>query len=222
MSRWLSDYLRMVGVSLQPKFHLASHRPVLVPLWPSSSFSSNLSNDKAAMMLWWISHYFIDLNKVQKLCIKKVKVYNVWKLLMISIKILINHWSYPANERLTFWHRKTLFHWTLCFYISLILCFLWVLKIIYLFHCLRVCDLIVLQHVGSFPFYCFPLFLCTDHWGRLSYLSLLFFGTLHSNGCIFTFLLCLFKAPELLICPSLNLHRLWRGHQSSWPRIIQG
>ena len=31
---------------------------------------------------------------------------------------------------------------------------------------------------SSFPFYCFPLFLCTDHWGRLSYLSLLFFGTL--------------------------------------------
>ena len=31
-----------------------------------------------------------------------------------------------------------------------------------------------------FPFYCFPLFLCTDHGGRLSYLSLLFFGTLHS------------------------------------------
>ena len=41
------------------------------------------------------------------------------------------------------------------------------------------------------PFYCFPLFLCTDHWGRLSYLSLLFFGTLHSNGYIFPFLLCL-------------------------------
>ena len=33
----------------------------------------------------------------------------------------------------------------------------------------------------------FPLFLCTDHWGRLSYLSLLFFGTLHSNGNIFPF-----------------------------------
>ena len=31
---------------------------------------------------------------------------------------------------------------------------------------------------------------CTDHWGRLSYLSLLFFGTLHSNGYIFLFLLC--------------------------------
>ena len=39
--------------------------------------------------------------------------------------------------------------------------------------------------------YCFPLFLCTDHWGRLSYLSLLFFETLHSVRCIFPFLLCL-------------------------------
>ena len=41
-----------------------------------------------------------------------------------------------------------------------------------------------------FPFYCFLLFLCFDHWGRLSYLLLLFFGTLHSNGNIFPFLLC--------------------------------
>ena len=37
----------------------------------------------------------------------------------------------------------------------------------------------------------FPLFLCIDPWGRLSYLSLLFLGTLHSNGYIFLFLLCL-------------------------------
>ena len=43
----------------------------------------------------------------------------------------------------------------------------------------------------SFPFYGFLLFLCTDHWRRLSYLSLLFFGTLHSNRYIFHFLLCL-------------------------------
>ena len=42
----------------------------------------------------------------------------------------------------------------------------------------------------SFPFYCFPLFLCTDCWERLSYLSLLFFGTLYSNGYNFPFLLC--------------------------------
>ena len=41
----------------------------------------------------------------------------------------------------------------------------------------------------SFPFYCFPLFLCVDHWGRLSYLSLLFFGNLHSDEYIFPFFL---------------------------------
>ena len=34
-------------------------------------------------------------------------------------------------------------------------------------------------------------FLCIDHWRRLSYLSLLSFGTLHSNQYIFPFLLCL-------------------------------
>ena len=38
--------------------------------------------------------------------------------------------------------------------------------------------------------YSFPLFLSIDHWGRLSYLSLLFFETLHSDGYIFPFLLC--------------------------------
>ena len=42
--------------------------------------------------------------------------------------------------------------------------------------------------LSSFPFYCFPLFFCIDHCGSLSYLSLLFFGSLHSNGCIFPFL----------------------------------
>ena len=42
----------------------------------------------------------------------------------------------------------------------------------------------------SFPFYCFPLFLCIDHWGRLSYLFLPFFGTLHSDAYMFPFLLC--------------------------------
>ena len=52
-------------------------------------------------------------------------------------------------------------------------------------------SLIFLKRSLSFPFYCFPLFLCIDQWGRLSYLSLPFFGTLDSNGCIFPFLLCL-------------------------------
>ena len=36
----------------------------------------------------------------------------------------------------------------------------------------------------------FPILLFSSIWGRLSYLSLLFFGTLHSNGNIFPFLLC--------------------------------
>ena len=51
------------------------------------------------------------------------------------------------------------------------------------------------------PFYCFPLYHCTDHWGRVSYLSLLFFGTLHSYGDIFPFLLCflLIFFPQLFM-----------------------
>ena len=36
----------------------------------------------------------------------------------------------------------------------------------------------------------FKLLGLSNHWGRLSYLSLLLFGTLHSNGYIFPFLLC--------------------------------
>ena len=48
-----------------------------------------------------------------------------------------------------------------------------------------------LDEISSFQF-CFPLFLCIDHWGRLSYLSLLFFGTLNSDEYIFPFFLCLF------------------------------
>ena len=43
----------------------------------------------------------------------------------------------------------------------------------------------------SSPFCCFPLFLYTDHRGRLSYLSLLFSRTVNSLGFIFPFLLCL-------------------------------
>ena len=50
---------------------------------------------------------------------------------------------------------------------------------------------------------CFPLFLCIDHLGRLSYLSLLFFGTLHSDGYIFPFLPCLllFFFSQLFVSP---------------------
>ena len=42
-----------------------------------------------------------------------------------------------------------------------------------------------------FSLHWFLLFLCTDHCGSLSYLFLLLFWTLHSDGYIFPFLLCL-------------------------------
>ena len=46
------------------------------------------------------------------------------------------------------------------------------------------------------------VFLCTDHWGRLSYLSSLF-GILHSNGCIFPFFICLYLLffDQLFVSP---------------------
>ena len=52
-------------------------------------------------------------------------------------------------------------------------------------------SLIFLKRSLVFPILLFPLLFCTDHWERLSYLSLLFFGTVHSDGYIFPFLLCL-------------------------------
>ena len=48
-------------------------------------------------------------------------------------------------------------------------------------------SLIFLKRSPVFPLLFFSLFLYTDPWGRLSYLSLLFFGTLHSDGCVFPF-----------------------------------
>ena len=51
-------------------------------------------------------------------------------------------------------------------------------------------SLILLKRSLVFPILLFSSISFTDHWGRLSYLSLLFFGTLHSDGHIFRFLLC--------------------------------
>ena len=64
-------------------------------------------------------------------------------------------------------------------------------------------SLIFLKRSLVFLLYCFPLFLCIDHWGRLSYHSLLFFGILCSNGYIFPFLLCflLFFVSQLFVRP---------------------
>ena len=72
------------------------------------------------------------------------------------------------------------------------------------------------------------LCLCIDHWGRLSYLSLLFFGTLHWNGHIFPFLLCfslplfsqLFvrppQTPILLFCISISWGWSWFLSPIQW------
>ena len=48
------------------------------------------------------------------------------------------------------------------------------------------------RDLWSFPFYCFSLFLCIDHWGRLSYLSLLFLELCIQVGlsCLFSFAFC--------------------------------
>ena len=51
----------------------------------------------------------------------------------------------------------------------------------------------------AMKFCCFPLFLCIDCWGRLSYLLLLFFGTLHSDGNIFPFLLCFLDRKSVVV-----------------------
>ena len=88
------------------------------------------------------------------------------------------------------------------------------------------------RDLKSFPFCCFPLFVCIVHWGEFSYLSLLFFGTLHSNGYIFPFLLGLFPSPNLLISShstqtqltvpplpgSLNCLLLWDAELLRWLR----
>ena len=50
------------------------------------------------------------------------------------------------------------------------------------------------------PLYCFPLSLCIVHLRRLSYLSLLVSGTLHSVGYIFPSLLCLTLLFSSAVC----------------------
>ena len=51
-------------------------------------------------------------------------------------------------------------------------------------------SLVFLKRSLVFPILLFSSISFQDRWGRLSYLSLLFFGTLHSNSYIFPFLLC--------------------------------
>ena len=68
-------------------------------------------------------------------------------------------------------------------------------------------SLIFLTRSLVFPILLFSS-ICTGHWGRLSYLSLLFFGTLHSDGHVFLFLLCLsllFFSQPLLRPPQTTI-----------------
>ena len=61
-----------------------------------------------------------------------------------------------------------------------------------------------LQETSSLSYSIFPpQFHCIDHLRRLSYLSLLFFGILHSDGYIFFFLLCLSRLffSQLFVSP---------------------
>ena len=50
-----------------------------------------------------------------------------------------------------------------------------------------------------------------DHWGRLSYLPLLFFGTLRSNGYIFSFLLCLLLLFYTKAFDCVDHNKLWKS-----------
>ena len=82
-------------------------------------------------------------------------------------------------------------------------------------------SLIFLKRSLVIPVLLFSSFLYTDHWGRLSYLSFLFFGSLHSNGYIFPFLLCFLllffsqlfvRSPQtaiLLFCISFSWAQSW-------------
>jgi len=74
-------------------------------------------------------------------------------------------------------------------------------------------SLIFLKRSLVFPILLFSSILCNDPWGRLSYLSLLFFGTLHPDEYIFPFLLCLsllffsqlfVRPPQTTILPFLH------------------
>ena len=60
---------------------------------------------------------------------------------------------------------------------------------------------IFLKSLKIFPFYCIPPFLCTAHIRRLSYLHLLFSGTLHSVGISFPFSFLFSSFSQLSVRP---------------------
>ena len=109
--------------------------------------------------------------------------------------LALGEWSYHRGYLV-----MKIFYVQFCVFLPLLLnifCFWYVCMIFVLYWanlCMK-CSLGIsnfLEDISSLPHSFFsPLSLCIDHCGRLSYLSLLFFRTLHSNGNIFPFLLCL-------------------------------
>ena len=84
------------------------------------------------------------------------------------------------------------FCWSLPFLYFIAFIFVWNTPLVYLMY---------LKRSLVFPFHSFPLFLCNVYLGRLSYLSLVFFGTLHSDDIsfLFSFACCFFS--QLFIRP---------------------
>ena len=74
-------------------------------------------------------------------------------------------------------------------------CSVHIISILYCSHLCKKCSLDIsnfIEEISSLSHsYCF-LILCIAHWGRFSYLFLLIFGTLHSDGYVFPFFLFLY------------------------------
>ena len=80
-------------------------------------------------------------------------------------------------------------------------------------------SLLFLKRSLVFPILFFSSLFCIDCWGRLSYVSWLFFGTLHSNGNIFPFLLC-FSLLFTTICKASSDSHFAFIHFSSMGMVL--
>ena len=83
-----------------------------------------------------------------------------------------------------------------------------------------------LEEISSLSHYCFPLFLCIVHLGRLSYLSLLSFGNLHSDDISFFFSLPFASLSFSDICKASSKNHFAFLHFFFWqwfwsPPLVQ-
>ena len=114
---------------------------------------------------------------------------------MLPKVLLTSHSRMSGSMWVTTWLSRSLrsFLYCVCIFLPPLLnlfCFFQVLIISFLYHahpCTNSLDISTfLEEILSFPFYFFPLFLSIVHLRRPSYISLLFSGTLHSVGYIFS------------------------------------